>query len=197
MPQSRKRTSRNRLDQLLDAAASHFAAKGYRETTIRDISNSIDMLPGSVYYHFRSKHDLLLAVYEEGVRRVVGRVQHEISGSRKNPWNRVEAVVIAHLETILDQSDYARVLISVLPDQVPEVADQLRDLRNEYEQHIRTMIDELPLPRNVDRRLLRLFLIGAINWAQIWYHPDHQKPAEIGKAFVGFLRKPLEQPRKK
>ena len=197
MPQTGKRTSNSRLDLLLDAAADHFAAKGYRETTIRDISHSIDMLPGSVYYHFSSKHELLLAVYEEGVRRILQRVEKEMSGRIRDPWNRVEAVVIAHLETVLDQSDYARVLISVMPDQVPEVADQLRELRNQYEEHIRSMIDELPLPRNVDRHLLRLFMMGGINWAQIWYRPGGQKPAEIGKAFVSFLRRPLEKPRKK
>ncbi len=197
MSQTGKRASNSRLDLLLDAAASHFAAKGYRETTIRDISHSINMLPGSVYYHFSAKHELLLAVYEEGVRRVVDRVGVEMSRRRMSPWNRAEAVVIAHLETILDQSDYARVLITVLPDQVPEVADQLRNLRNEYEEHIRTMIDELPLPRGVDRHLLRLFLIGAINWSQIWYRPGNQTPAEIGKAFLNFVRRPMEKARKK
>lgn len=197
MPQSGQRTSSSRLDLLLDAAASHFAAKGYRETTIRDISHSIDMLPGSVYYHFPSKHELLLAVYEQGVHRVVERVEQVLSSRRKNPWDRAEAVTIAHLETILDQSDYARVLISVVPDQVPEVADQLRKLRNTYEEHIREMIDDLPLPRGVDRHLLRLMLMGAVNWANIWYRPGQQTPAEIGKAFVNFLRKPLEKPQKK
>ena len=197
MPQPGQRTSNSRLDLLLDAAARHFASKGYRETTIRDISHSIDMLPGSVYYHFPSKHQLLLAVYEQGVIRILDRVKEETRSRRKNPWNRLEAVVIAHLETILDQSDYARVLITVVPDQVPEVADELRRLRDKYEKHIREMIDELQLPRGVDRHLLRLMLIGAVNWAHIWYHPGKQTPAEIGKMFVGFLRKPLDKPQKK
>ena len=197
MPQSGQHTSSSRLDLLLDAAASHFAANGYRETTIRDISHSIDMLPGSVYYYFPSKNQLLLAVYEQGVKRVLDRVDEEMVGRRKNPWVRLEAMVIAHLETILDQSDYARVLITVVPDQVPEVSDQLRKLRNQYEEHIREMIDDLPLPRGVDRHLLRLMLIGAVNWAYIWYKPGRQTPVEIGKAFVSFLRKRLESPRRK
>ena len=193
MPQARPRKRNSRLDVLLDAAASHFAAKGYRETTIREISNSVGMLPGSVYYHFPSKHELLLAVYEEGVRRMLERVEDAAVNGLKDPWQQVEATLVAHLDAILDQSDYARVLISVRPDQVPEVSMALRALRERYEKHFRSQIDALPLPRGTDRHLLRLMLIGAANWAQIWYRPGGQSPAGIAKAFVDFLRKPLQR----
>ena len=191
MPQARQRKSNSRLDQLLDAAASHFAAKGYRETTIRGISSAVGMLPGSVYYHFPSKHELLLAVYEEGVSRMLQRLGKAPGIDAEDPWARVEATLVAHLDAILDQSDYARVLIAVRPDQVPEVAKELRVLRDKYEAVFRTVIDDLSLPRGTDRRLLRLMLIGAANWAQIWYHPSGQSPAVIAKAFVDLLREPL------
>jgi len=192
--ESRQRKSNNRLDVLLDAAASRFAAKGYRETTIREISETIGMLPGSVYYHFPSKHELLLAVYEEGVRRMLVRLDSTARSKTRDPWKQVEATLVAHMDAILDQSDYARVLIAVRPDQVPEVAGELRKLRERYEARFRTLIDDLPLPRGTDRHLLRLMLIGAANWSQIWYRTGGQSPAQIAKAFVDNLRKPLEKP---
>lgn len=191
MPQAKQRKSNNRLDQLLDAAAGLFAAKGYRETTIREISNAIGMLPGSVYYHFPSKHELLLAVYEEGVRRMLQQLE-EAHDANEDPWRQVERTLVAHLEAILDQSDYARVLISVRPEHVPEVSAALRKLRDRYERHFRDLIEALPLPPSTDRGLLRLMLIGAANWSQVWYRPGGRSPAEIGAAFVGFLRKPLD-----
>lgn len=191
MPQAKPRKSNNRLDQLLDAAAGLFAAKGYRETTIREISNAIGMLPGSVYYHFPSKHELLLAVYEEGVRRMLEQLE-EAHDASEDPWRQVERTLVAHLEAILDQSDYARVLISVRPEHVPEVSAALRKLRDRYERHFRDLVEALPLPPSTDRGLLRLMLIGAANWSQIWYRPGGRSPAEIGAAFVGFLRKPLD-----
>jgi hypothetical protein len=110
----------------------------------------------------------------------------------EDPWAQVEVTLIAHLDAILDQSDYARVLIAVRPDQVPEVAGELQNLREQYEARFRTLIDGLPLPRGTDRHLLRLMLIGAANWTQIWYRPGGKSPAQIGKAFVDNLRKPLE-----
>lgn len=191
MPQAKQGKRNSRLEPLLDAAAGHFAAKGYRETTIRDISGAIGMLPGSVYYHFHSKHELLLAVYEEGVRRMLERVENAAGEKAADPWEQVENTLIAHLDAILDQSDYARVLISVRPEHVPEVEKDLRRLRDRYEKRFRTLIEAMPLPRGTDRGLLRLMLIGAANWAQVWYRPGGKSPAEIARAYVEFLKNPL------
>jgi AcrR family transcriptional regulator len=37
---------------------------------MRDIAAASGMLAGSLYYHFASKEELLVAVYAEGVRRI-------------------------------------------------------------------------------------------------------------------------------
>ena len=54
----------NRLPVVLEAAARLFAQRGYAATSMRDIAQAASMLPGSLYYHFAAKEDLLAAVYE-------------------------------------------------------------------------------------------------------------------------------------
>ncbi len=180
----------NRVIPLLDAAARLFAAKGYRETTIRDIATAVDMLPGSVYYHFESKQALLLAVYEEGVSRISSRLDRAIAGET-DAWQRLGKATEAHLETVLDQSDYARVMIRVMPEHVPGIESDLILLRSKYEDRFVELMDALPLQEHVNRRLLRLMLLGALNWAQIWYRSDSTPVRDIATAFIDFLRLPL------
>jgi AcrR family transcriptional regulator len=180
----------NRVKPLLDAAASQFATKGYRAATIRDIAAAVDMLPGSVYYHFSSKQALLLAVYEEGVRRISARLDEAVA-AEQDPWQRLRKASEAHLETILDQSAYASVMNRVAPDQVPEIEQELIELRSAYEDRFVALCEELPLPRGTDRRLLRLMLLGAVNWAQVWYRPDRSSIEDISRSFVDNLRLPL------
>ena len=69
VPSTRSRAPHvdNRLAGLLDAAATQFAAKGFQGTSIRSIVRAVGMLPGSLYYHFANKDELLFAVYAEGV----------------------------------------------------------------------------------------------------------------------------------
>ncbi len=182
----------NRLPLLLDAAARLFRAQGFHGTSIRDIVRAVDMLPGSLYYHFAAKEDLLVAVYAEGVRRITERVGAAVAGET-DPWARLEAACVAHLESLLEESDYAQVVIRVRPGDVPAVAAHLVTLRDGYERLFVDLVAALPLARGVDRSSLRLMLLGALNWSQDWYRPGREVPAAIARRFVGLLRSPLAQ----
>ncbi|MBI5910959.1 MAG: helix-turn-helix transcriptional regulator, partial [Betaproteobacteria bacterium] len=64
----------NRSPVVLDAAARIFAEHGYSGSSIREIAEACDMQPGSLYYHFAAKEDLLVAVYERGVEEIQAAV---------------------------------------------------------------------------------------------------------------------------
>lgn len=182
--------SDNRLPQVLEEAARVFRAKGYGAASIRDIVRAIDMLPGSLYYHFPSKEALLLAVYAEGVRRFSEAVSAAIAPGA-TPWAQLEAACIAHLETLLQESDFAQVVVRVRPGDVPAIAAELTALRNGYEALFTGLIQALPLARGVERRSLRLMLLGALNWSQTWYRSGRDNPRTIARQFVALLRRPV------
>ena len=185
-----KQRENNRETDLLDAAARLFADQGYHRTTIRDITSSVGMGPGSSYYHFASKADMLRAVYEEGVRSVTESVRARLA-DESDPWERITLALEGHIEAVLTPTAHARVIVTVLPDDVPDVADDLRLLRDGYELLWKELIDDLDTP--VDSQLLRLFLLGAANATQIWYREGDLAPSEIAASFVSFLRQPLER----
>jgi AcrR family transcriptional regulator len=180
----------NRLPLILDEAARLFRAQGFHGTSVRDIVRAVDMLPGSLYYHFPTKEALLAAVYAEGVRRISEAVTGAISRKR-DPRERLEAASIAHLEALLQESDYAQVVIRVLPADAPSVATELVRLRDDYESLWVDLVQDLPLARGVDRRSLRLMLLGALNWSQTWYRKGRDSPRTIAKRFVQLLQEPL------
>lgn len=176
----------NRREVILDASAGLFSRRGYHATSLREIAAAAGMLPGSVYYHFASKDELLLAVYAEGVERIASRVDAAVERKRA-ARARLRAACVAHLETLLERSDYAQVVVRVLPDDAPAIAQKLADLRNDYERRFSRLIDHLELPRQVDRKLLRLGLLGALNSAQIWYRPDGDAPQIIAGRLLDLM----------
>jgi len=178
----------NRQPELLDAAAALFAQRGYAATSMRDIALAVKMLPGSVYYHFASKEELLVAVYEAGVGELDAAVRAAVAPADA-PWQQLESACRAHLETVLRHSDYAQVLIRVHPEDVPDAAERLRGLRAGYEDIFRALVAALPLPAGSDRRTLRLMLLGALNWARVWFDPEgRQSPRALAAKFVTFLK---------
>jgi len=168
----------NRRQQLLDAAARLFRTHGYHATSMRDIARAVGLLPGSIYYHFPSKDELLLTVYEEGVRRIAERVDAAVAAERQ-PQQRLQAACIAHLEMLLDQSDYAQVVLRVLPDDAGPLQRRLIALRDQYEMRFKQLVAELELLPQVDRHYFRLLLLGALNWTQAWYRPGGDAPRAI------------------
>lgn len=179
--------------RILSAAADWFADHGYAATSMRDLAGATGLTPGALYVHFASKGQLLLAVYEEGVSRIGAAVDAALAGPIRAPWQRLEAAAEAHLEILLGRAGYARVLVRVLPDDVPEVARGLRKLRDAYEQRFVALFAALPLKPGTDRRLMRLLLLGALNATQAWAKSGAGRadPAAIARHYVAALRSGL------
>lgn len=180
----------NRREVLLDAAAREFRARGFHAVTMRDIAREAGMIAGSIYYHFPSKEDLFLAVYEEGVRRISARVAAAIAGI-DDPWQRLASACRAHAEMLLAESDYAQVILRVFPDDVPAAREHLAALRDDYERLFRELVDALPLAPDVNRATLRHMLLGALNWAKFWYRPGRMTPGEIAEDMLRIIEQPL------
>lgn len=175
--------------RILSAAATWFADHGYAAASIRDIARAVGVTVGAIYVHFASKDRLLAAVYEEGVLRIGEAVDAAIQ-SIDGPWEQLEAACAAHLKALLDNTSFARVVVRVIPSDVPEAARDLEKLRDEYETRFRALIDSLDLAPGCDRTLLRLQLFGALNTTLTWYKRGSTRsaPRQIAQHFVATLR---------
>lgn len=58
----RERRVRRRQEEILEAAASVFAEKGYAAATTREIAAAADIAEGSLYNYFGGKRDMLVAI---------------------------------------------------------------------------------------------------------------------------------------
>jgi AcrR family transcriptional regulator len=63
--------TRERIDQ---NAMTLFASKGVAETTIRDIAQSAGIAEGALYRHYRSKDDLIVALFARHYRALAQRL---------------------------------------------------------------------------------------------------------------------------
>ncbi|MEN9770638.1 MAG: HTH-type transcriptional repressor KstR2 [Pseudomonadota bacterium] len=197
---ARKTRAHNRHEHLLLAAAQVFRDKGYAQASMRDIAQASGMIAGSIYYHYAAKSDLLLAVYSEGVR-LVSQAIDVILDSDASAWVQFERAVLNHLEMMMGSlpgaSPFASVFIQVQPHDFPaEGREALIALRHSYEDKFKVLIARLPLKRGVDRSLLRLQVIGALNHVPIWYKPDGRKSLQaIAKSMTAHVKLATDTPR--
>lgn len=194
LPDTVKRRQTNRRAALLEAAARQFLANGFAATSMREIAAEAGMQPGSIYYHFPSKADLLVAVHEEGLRRITDATEAALQASKDAaPWQRLEAACIAHLTVLLEGGDFFQALMRNVPLDSDPSRGHITGLRDQYEAIFTRLLRDLPLPDGTDRQDLRLMLLGAMNWSFTWYRPGGATPDEIARTFVGFLRASLDR----
>lgn len=177
----------NRRAMILDEAARLFSTRGYESTSMRDIAAAVGMLPGSIYYHFPSKDEILTAIYTIGIDQILAAQARALDGVSE-PWARLEAACAAHLDTLLGNEGYVAAIIADWPSEAADTRPHLIGERDRYEAIFRDLVKALPEVRSQDRRIFRLTLLGALNWTLTWYRPGRQTPSQIAGEMVGVLK---------
>jgi AcrR family transcriptional regulator len=181
--------------RIISVAETLFNKQGFDGASMRDIAAAAEMRAASVYYYFESKEELLWAVWEKGGLELLHRVVHAIAG-KTDPWQRMETACVAHTTGLLDWRRANQALFVMPPWHYPEsIKARVIALRDEYEKIFIGLIDDLPLRKGVDRRYLRLAVIGALSWSLFWFKKERDTPAAIAKQILLMLRGGVEDER--
>lgn len=192
MNHSATRTAQSRKgelsgDRLLEISAALFRERGYASTTMRDIANAAEMKAGSLYYHFQSKDQILDMVLERGISEAIRGFNVAIAELPANaPFQqRLQAVVTAHLRTVVEFGTYT-VASRQLLSQVPEgLRKRHLAMRRDYDVLWRSLLDDAAERGEIrpaaDYGIVRLFLLGSLNWSSEWLDPRKKPIAELGK----------------
>ena len=171
-------------ERLILAAARVLGERGYEGASLAKICAAAGILPGSLYHHFRSKEDLFVNVHAEGFRQLNEAIDSALA-EETDPWGRLEAACAAHLTLLVGSPDVSLVTgTSLFHTAPPGLQRRLNRDRDAYEARYKELIAALGLPREVDASLLRLNLLGALNWTRMWYQPGKRNPKELAHHLV-------------
>lgn len=95
----------DRKNEILNAAAALFAEKGFDNTSTNDILEVVGIAKGTLYHHFKSKEDIMDAMIERQMERILSAAQ-EIAEDKKIPVEErlLRTVLALHVENT-DQTE--------------------------------------------------------------------------------------------
>ncbi len=172
------------LEQIEREAVTLFSAKTYPVVGMRDISDAVGLLPGSLYAHIANKEDLLQRIVERGIRNHLEGLG-PISVSDIPAAGRLRSVMRAYMSILDTTLEQTRVSFNQWTYLSPDNRAQIVELRREYEQVFARIVSdgiasgEFPSIRHP--RVAVLGTIGILNSTMRWYSPDGElTSAEIG-----------------
>jgi AcrR family transcriptional regulator len=180
MPRVRADDYDTKSRAILDSAAALFAKVGYPNAKMQDIAQACGATKSMLYHYFPTKDDLLFAMLEDHLERLIASVEEtqDVSKSIKDRF-------LAFVETYAQKSAQSRrrhVIamndVKFLPkaQQTPLLA-----LEKRVTAQVAAMLKELNpgLPRDVYKPYT-MMLLGMLNWTDYWYKPGGtMKPAEL------------------
>ena len=89
----RERQREERAALILDAAQQVFADKGYYDAAIDEIAAQVGIAKGTVYLHFASKEDLLVALVERHLTGFLAEIER-VSGETLPVRARLEGILL-------------------------------------------------------------------------------------------------------
>ncbi|WP_250285458.1 TetR/AcrR family transcriptional regulator [Frankia sp. CiP1_Cm_nod2] len=171
------KSSRTR-GRLLDAAAEVLSRKGFSGTRLSDIAAQARVQAPAIYYYYPSREDLIEEVMFVGAAAMRTHLEEALAAlpSDATPSERIAAAVAAHLRHELEISAYSHAIIRNA-NQLPEAISRraLAEV-SAYNDIWRELVAALQasgqLRPDVDPLLARMLVLGALNWAAEWWHPD-------------------------
>lgn len=181
-----------RRDELLQLAATMFAERGMRATTVRDIADSAGILSGSLYHHFSSKEEMVDEVLRGFLDWLFHRYQ-EIVATEPNPVQRLRGLFMASFEAIETQhaavviyQDEAKHLSS--QERFAYVEERNKEQRQMWVEVLTQGIEEGYFRPDVDVDLVYRF-IRDTTWVSVrWYQPGGPLTAEqVGQQYLAIV----------
>ena len=150
--------------QLLDAAVRVFARKGFHASRVGDIAEEAGVAHGLLYHYFKSKDQVLEAVFQENWSLLVARIEsvEKTDEPAADQLRHISAIV---LRTWLHLPDVVRVVVQEF-GRSPELGERVGELTlpiEAIERVIARGIERGEFRRDVDPVFAATVVYGAID----------------------------------
>lgn len=178
---------------ILKAAAKLFRNQGYVATTLRQIAESAGIQAGSVYYHFRSKDEILLEILDTGMDEVQKTVENRLAALPREASSRqkIAAAIEGHLAGLLLHGDFTSASIRTygqLPANLKRSNQERRRTYSAFWDDLLTQASERGEMRpGLDLHVARLVVLGAVNWTVEWYDPRKGPVQQVAKQIASLI----------
>ena len=97
--------------KIFETSMKLFAEKGYDATSIEDITASVGVAKGTLYYHFTSKEEIFNFLVEEGIKLMQNSIDIKTS-KLTNYIDKIKAIVLIEIKVVVKYENLISILLS-------------------------------------------------------------------------------------
>ncbi len=102
------------IERILNTAIKLFLEKGYENTTIQNIIDELgDLSKGAIYYHFKSKEDIIFEAINKVYKAIESKFFKLKASKQLNGAEKLKQLFLISLE-VPEQKEFAKIIPSLL-----------------------------------------------------------------------------------
>ena len=126
--------------KIFETSMKLFAEKGYDATSIEEITATVGVAKGTLYYHFSSKEEIFKFLVEEGVKLLKNSRAIKTAKLTKSV-DKIKAIVLIQIKILAKYEDFMTIILSEIYGTSPR-SKMCREYMFEYIQMIQEIAEE-------------------------------------------------------
>ncbi|PKT73287.1 TetR/AcrR family transcriptional regulator [Streptomyces populi] len=172
----------------MEAAREEFSEQGYSATSIRNIAKRAGVSLSALYYYYKGKQELLVAILDDGLDAYFGACESALREAGDDPAERLEALVAATVRFRIEHPVKSSIVLTEGRSLEPEPLARYRKNEERGTRQFREVIERgvadgvflTPYPDDARRAV-----IAMCNAIAQWYRVDGEvTPEELVERYV-------------
>lgn len=175
-----------------------FEQKGFSETSIQDIVESIGVTKGTFYYYFSSKEELLMEIHLRYICELLRHQEEILRDQTKSCKEKIYEVVYMLISSIKSQGSSAKVFFREMQNLSEERLSQITPKRDQFRFNIEAVLEEGvkngEFRAGMNPRIVTFGILGAANWSYQWFNPaGRMSEKEVASILVEMILEGIEK----
>lgn len=181
----------SKRDEILAVAAELFAERGFEATTIQDIADRVGMLKGSLYYHIKSKEQLLVEIVQK-THEIFSRNLDAVDRLDGGPAEKIWAFVYRNVMANATHHVQSTVFFNEFRSIADEDRQKILAMRDAHDHMLRALIESGQrrgvICQSLDVKLTAIGVLTMCNALYRWYrHGGPWSPEDIAKGYADLV----------
>ena len=162
--------------KIFETSMKLFAEKGYDATSIEDITATIGVAKGTLYYHFNSKEEIFDFLIEEGIKLLQNSVDIK-TAKYSNYLDKIKAIILIQIKIVNKYENLINIILTQLWGKEKRNI-KCQKLIYDYIDKIETIVNEgikLGQIKNGDAKIIASEIYGLISSTLVFKMKEQEK----------------------
>ena len=189
----------NIKEKILVESIKAFLTRGFRGTTTRELTDAAGVAKGTLYWHFKSKEEILDGILDKFLKEFIGGIQEAVAGCSGNFLAKFKAFFKFGSEFSRDNRELMLVFQTLLGEIAgtnSKAAIKMKAIQNNYDNFVQMLLDqgkreglfEKDMDTYIQARIMTATLMGS--YLQWYLYADQHDP-DYDRSYALALRKTL------